>query len=312
MFKRSRLNRHFCRTPASCPKSGSFLHIPRNRSYARWKRLAGCERQEGRVLRCMAFLFLVACALSMQPASARAGWSKAFRLDKNCLVLVQQGNGDFTVEIVAGPPGTPLPVKVKLGSSPISADPDREDPAIMFSGLPDGFRLSAGTKKTRAWAVPIDKLTGLMLIPPPAFEGDFKVLAMFFDGKDVRDMRTMPVSIHRKPASTPIVPVLSRGEEEALLKRGNVLLKNGDVSAARLNFETLASRGSAIGAFALAQSYDPEFLKTMSVAGLRPDVAKAREWYRKAAELGSKEAALRLSALNQDKAGASGSQIPTQ
>jgi hypothetical protein len=39
-------------------------------------------------------------------------------------------------------------------------------------------------------------------------------------------------------------------EEEALLKKGMILLKNGDISAARLNFENLALRGSTKGAFA--------------------------------------------------------------
>ncbi len=309
MFERSRPNRHFCRTPASCPKSWRAWVNCIIRPWARLVGPAVHEEPERPILRWMALFVLGACASSMQPAWAGPAWFKALRRNETCLVFIQQGNGDFSVENVVGPPGTPLPIRVKLGSSSISSDPDREDPAVMFSGLPEGFRLSAGTKKMRAWSVSIDKLNGLMLIPPPAYEGDFKILAMFFDGKDIRDMRTIPVSIHRKPASAPVVPALSPGEEDALLKRGNALLKNGDVSAARLNFETLAARGSAIGAFALAQSYDPEFLKTLPIAGLRPDVAKAREWYRKAAELGSKEAAVRLSALS---GGASGSQIPTQ
>ena len=81
----------------------------------------------------------------------------------------------------------------------ISTAPDREEPSVIFSGLPEGFRLSAGTKKIRSWAVPTDKLDGLTIISPPAYEGDCKLLVMLFDGKEVRDMKTTMISIHAKP-----------------------------------------------------------------------------------------------------------------
>jgi hypothetical protein len=97
------------------------------------------------------------------------------------------------------------------------------------------------------------------------------------------------------------VAAISPAEEEVLLKKGALLLKNGDVSAARLNFENLALRGSAKGAFALAQSFDPSVLLTMAIAGLKPDLMKAKEWYAKAAALGDQEAARRLSVLNSAK-----------
>jgi hypothetical protein len=82
---------------------------------------------------------------------------------------------------------------------------------------------------------------------------------------------------------------VSPAEEEALLKKGMILLKNGDVSAARLNFESLALRGSTKGAFALAQSFDPAVLQSIPIEGLRPDLTKAKEWYAKAAALGGQE-----------------------
>jgi TPR repeat protein len=92
---------------------------------------------------------------------------------------------------------------------------------------------------------------------------------------------------------------ISRDDESAGMQRAEQFLKNADIAGARLMFENLALRGSARAAFAMGQTYDPEFLKTMAVNGLRPDVEQAKSWYRKALELGSPEASGRLSALGQ-------------
>jgi hypothetical protein len=231
--------------------------------------------------------------------------------NNNGVIWVQNKSMDFWVENVAGPTGTPLPVRVFVSPALLSPDKDRDEPSINFSGLLDTCRLSAGSKRTRSWYVPVDKLNGLTLVPAAGCEGDFKVLVMIYDGKDVRDeMRTILFSIHAGSSLLPssntkleasVVRSISATEEEALLKKGTVLLKNGDVSAARLNFETLALRGSAKGAFALAQSFDPGVLDSMAIAGLRPDLTKAKEWYAKAAALGDQAAARRLSVLNTGK-----------
>jgi TPR repeat protein len=232
---------------------------------------------------------------------------------RTLVIWAQSKNADFWVENVAGPPGVPLPVRVAVSPNMLSPDDDRDEPAVNFSGLLDRCRLSAGSKRTRSWYVPIDQLEGLMLVPQPGCEGDFSVLVMIYDGKNVRnDTRTMLFSIHAgtelprfssSPAQSEAAaaPGVPPAEEEVLLKKGAILLKNGDVSAARLNFENLATRGSAKGAFALAQSYDPAVLHSMAIAGLRPDLVKAKEWYAKAAALGDQEAARRLSVLNSVK-----------
>lgn len=91
---------------------------------------------------------------------------------------------------------------------------------------------------------------------------------------------------------------ITAAEESALMARASIQLKSADVSAARLLFEHLARRGSAKGAFAMGQTYDPEFLKTLFVKGLKADVEKARIWYRKSIELGGGEARASLSALD--------------
>jgi TPR repeat protein len=82
------------------------------------------------------------------------------------------------------------------------------------------------------------------------------------------------------------MPALTGPEEESLLQRASGLMKRGDVTGARLLFEHLAYRGSALGAFALAQSYDSRYLSKIYVRGLAADQKQADFWYRRAAELG--------------------------
>jgi hypothetical protein len=75
----------------------------------------------------------------------------------------------------------------------------------------------------------------------------------------------------------------------ALIKRGDELLRIGDISAARLAYERAAAGGSARAMTALGITYDPSFFN--NVRGIRPDPAMAAEWYRKAAALGDTAAA---------------------
>ena len=86
-------------------------------------------------------------------------------------------------------------------------------------------------------------------------------------------------------------PKLPADQEDKMLKRGSTLLSQNDIAGARLVFHYLASHGSAKGAFALAESYDPKKLAGRHIAGITPDANQARTWYARAAEMGSKEAA---------------------
>ncbi len=90
----------------------------------------------------------------------------------------------------------------------------------------------------------------------------------------------------KKAAPAPSGPPVSGAEEGKLMQRASELMERGDITGARLLFEHLARRGSAIGAFALAQSYDQKYLQKMYVRGLTADQKQADFWYRRAAELG--------------------------
>jgi TPR repeat protein len=96
------------------------------------------------------------------------------------------------------------------------------------------------------------------------------------------------------PAMAPPAVSLEREEIAALYRRGEQLVTQGEIAAARLVFTRAAEAGDARSALALGASYDPEVLRKLGVLGVVGDAALAREWYTKASGLGSSEAAQRI------------------
>jgi TPR repeat protein len=90
------------------------------------------------------------------------------------------------------------------------------------------------------------------------------------------------------------------GEEiAALINRGTDSLKSGDLISARLLLRRAAEAGSASAALMLGTTFDPLVIQQLGAIGVVPDVAQARQWYEKAAELGSDAASQRLAKLPQ-------------
>ena len=79
-----------------------------------------------------------------------------------------------------------------------------------------------------------------------------------------------------------------------LMTRAKRMLTLGDIAAARLLLERAATAQDAAAAFLLARTYDPDVLKVRDTRSITPDPAMARDWYRKAASLGSADAQQRL------------------
>jgi TPR repeat protein len=96
------------------------------------------------------------------------------------------------------------------------------------------------------------------------------------------------------------VPRQTGPSDLAYLERARALVKSNDIAAARLIFTRLANNGVAEAAFELGRTYDPEFLKTIPVAGLEPDREVAWQWYKRAAALGNADAKSRLAKLKID------------
>ena len=83
-----------------------------------------------------------------------------------------------------------------------------------------------------------------------------------------------------------------------LLQKGEVLLKSGDMPAARQFFEQAYAMGAADGALGLAKTYDPLVYKSLNVVGIAPDRVQAMNWYGKAAAAGQADASAAIAALS--------------
>lgn len=118
---------------------------------------------------------------------------------------------------------------------------------------------------------------------------------------DMQDAAGEPAEMRRpQPAPVPpavVGPTQSRDEIAALVARGAKYFAAGDVAAARLVLRPAAVAGDSGAALALGETYDPVMLKRLGVIGFAGDLAEARDWYRRAAELGSADAPQRLDQL---------------
>ena len=76
-------------------------------------------------------------------------------------------------------------------------------------------------------------------------------------------------------------------------------MKSGDFASARLLLRRASNAGSASAALMLGATFDPGIIRELGTMGIEPDIARARQWYEKAAELGSEVAVQRLTRLTQ-------------
>ena len=86
---------------------------------------------------------------------------------------------------------------------------------------------------------------------------------------------------------------LDADELASMLQRADDLIKSGDLSSARLLLRRVAARA----AFTLAVTYDPNVLNVLGLQDGAPDIAMARLWYERAAQLGSADATRRIQQL---------------
>jgi predicted double-glycine peptidase len=109
-------------------------------------------------------------------------------------------------------------------------------------------------------------------------------------------------SLSKQMPVPPPAPPPTVSDDVVFIRRGNDLLRLGDVSAARLFFERAANLGSAHGALLLGQTFDWLYVRQAGGVGVRFDMEKAVEWYRKSAEMGDAEAHKRLRAITEMRA----------
>jgi hypothetical protein len=90
---------------------------------------------------------------------------------------------------------------------------------------------------------------------------------------------------------------LDADELAMLMTRAKGMIAVGDIASARLLLERAAEAQEASAALLLAQTYDPAVLGTQDMRSITPDPALARDWYQKAARLGSTDARQRLAQM---------------
>ena len=228
---------------------------------------------------------------------------------------------------ISGVPGEDLPLRLELPAQP---DPQDASSAgyIRILGLPPSFSLNRGFAAVGAWAVSLGDAGGLTLATPRDFEGNLLLTIELVrdQGAEPERWRVLVTLAQKQAGAPPPPPVLAnmapaspggsqqqqqpadsigsmkaaqplRTASRAQMNRAQDLLQHNDVAAARLIFKRLAETGIAEAAFGLAQTYDPDFLKTIPTAGLQPDMAAARHWYEWASALGSAPAGSRLSEI---------------
>jgi hypothetical protein len=297
---------------------------------------------------------IAAASLCLGPFAAEAAGLSSWRAIKEAglteTMLFQIKSG-FNVTSNSGPSGQPLPLRIELPENPTASYS-----FLMFRNLPPQFRLSAGFGTKTYWAVSLNDVQDLQIIPPESYSGTLalEVLLIKTIGSDperaVANVTFQPSansgqlltstppdggitaalpsgtagksfdripseasgsggSTARQPRTIeeplpnarmqPGRPAALTEADQAQMDRGDEYLRQGDVASARLIYRQLARRSIADGAYAMASTYDPEYLGSLGVRGLKPDVAEARKWYEKAHSLGSPLAAKRLGALGQ-------------
>lgn len=118
--------------------------------------------------------------------------------------------------------------------------------------------------------------------------------------------KTAPKAVPPRPeparAADPPQPAaqavtLAPDEIAMLVKRGKDLLASGDISAARLVLQRAAESDSAEAALEFGSTFDPAVIARLGAIGVEADAAKARQWYQKAAALGSNTASQHIANL---------------
>jgi hypothetical protein len=207
----------------------------------------------------------------------------------------------------------------------IEVDGSRAGVAIVLSGLAPDSRLSAGSPLgVSGWRLDADQLEGLQIRPPRDYLGAMNLMVdLRLPGDRIADSKGLrlewvarpqiqpaavvapaaapPATVPQAPPAEPqtVALHLDPAEIAILLKRGQDALNNGDLVAARLLLQRAAAAGSADGALALAQTFDSAVIGRLGAVGVAADAAKAREWYQKAARLGSGLAAQRVANFQQ-------------
>jgi TPR repeat protein len=175
--------------------------------------------------------------------------------------------------------------------------------AVVVGRLAPGSTLSAGTQVAPdTWRLSVEELKRAVISPPRGFVGVMALsLELHLADDSVADHKDLQLEWSGNNLVAPAqLPSRQHDAEEiaVMIKSGAELMTNRDFAAARLMYQRAAEAGSAVAAFALAETYDPLVVGKLNArGGITPDPTMAATWYEKAKDLGSSEAPERLERL---------------
>jgi hypothetical protein len=174
---------------------------------------------------------------------------------------------------------------------------------LVVGGYAAGSGFSVGQPfGENAWTFPAAEIEKATLVPPQGFVGVMNIaITLVLPNGAIADRRTvhlkwLPDTTALRTSEPSVSRQIAPEEVDALTVRGDALVSIGNLAGARLLYQRAAEAGNARAAFALAEMYDPFVLKSLG-EWLTPNVAMARTWYKKAKDLGSREAFDRLERL---------------
>jgi TPR repeat protein len=276
----------------------------------------------GRVRRarvcCLAMVVTVAGSQAAVAAAITGGAARIAGLTEALALIAGEGSLTFAVRDIEAELGSDAAIAIELPSdAELRGAGAGEGTFLLIRNIPEGVSVSAGMATGRVWVVPLREAKALRLLAKPGVNARFqlefhligphnRVLAKTTANVNPSSRQTVAAFVPESPnpaAPKPPLQVRPQAEqlspraEAVMLARGKDLLQQGGIAAARLIFEDLAADGSAAGALALARSYDPAYLAQSVASAPAPNLAEARKWYERAAELGNTDAKRRLAEI---------------
>jgi hypothetical protein len=208
-----------------------------------------------------------------------------------------------------------------------------QDLVLKLTGLPPSAYLTAGRRAAAdAWQVDAHELAGLKLVVTEISRPKFDLAVAAYEAKSgelaapVKELTVAiadPVQIEPaaavpevavvKPAAPKLAeeaaplafpkppPAAAGPSQEAmnLMTKGDILLKSGDMAMARQFYERAFAEGATAAAIGAGKTYDPVVYGELNVQGLKPDPARALEWYERASAAGHRDVEAAIAALKE-------------
>jgi hypothetical protein len=189
------------------------------------------------------------------------------------------------------PPEAPASLGLRVQSAPDGA-------RLVICGFAVKSLFSAGWSiDERTWTMPVSDVADVTLLPPQGFVGPMNLVVVLLNpDMSLADRRLLHLQWLPQTAGKQAIPRIDEVNEQ--LEEGKRHKAAGDLAGARAIFLRLAQDdGDSRAAFLLAETYDPISLAKHQLLPPDSDLEKARLWYRRASERGSREANSRLERL---------------